>query len=55
MGPLKAYDVGFEAGFKAGWSASGEGYNGEYPDEGVPWPESAGRQAYLQRIGEKES
>lgn len=40
-------------GFKAGWVSSGEGFNGEYPDEGVPWEESAGRAVYDRWI-EKE-
>jgi hypothetical protein len=34
-------------GFKSGWSSSGEGYNGEWPDEGRTWEESVGRQAML--------
>lgn len=36
------------AGFKAGWQASGEGYNGECPDEGVPWEQSAGYAAMVE-------
>ena len=32
-------------GFRAGWEASGEGYNGEYPDGGVAWESSAGHAA----------
>jgi len=32
-------------GFRAGWEASGEGFNGEYPDEGVSWEVSAGHAA----------
>ena len=35
-----------EEGFQAGWWASGEGFNGEYPDEGVPWEASVGKEAY---------
>ena len=35
-----------ELAFEAGWMSSGEGCNGEYPDEGVPWEASAGREAY---------
>lgn len=40
---LRAHD---ESVFRAGWQASGEGYNGEYPDEGVPWDRSAGHEAF---------
>jgi len=34
-------------GFRSGWEASGEGYNGEYPDEGKRWEESAGYRAMI--------
>jgi hypothetical protein len=34
-------------GFKAGWQSSGEGYNGEWPDEGRTWEESVGLEAML--------
>ena len=40
-------EADWERGFRAGWEASGEGYNGEYPDDGVPWDESEGRQAMI--------
>ena len=30
-------------GFRSGWEASGEGCNGEYPDDGKTWAQSAGR------------
>ena len=36
-----------ENAFKAGWQASGEGWNGEYPDEGVPWDKSGGYSEWL--------
>ncbi|QGZ16666.1 hypothetical protein PBI_DEWDROP_18 [Microbacterium phage Dewdrop] len=41
-------------GFRAGWDSSGEGFNGEWPDEGVPWdhPDHAGAQA-MRRAEEK--
>lgn len=32
--------------FKAGWESSGQGYNAEVPDEGIPWEHMAGREAY---------
>ena len=35
-----------EKAFRAGWNASGEGWNGEYPDEGALWEISAGKQEY---------
>lgn len=35
-----------ERAFRAGWEASGEGWNGEFPDEGVKWEESAGYKEY---------
>lgn len=35
-----------EEGFQMAWWSSGEGFNGEYPDEGVPWERSAGKEAY---------
>jgi hypothetical protein len=38
------------SGFVAGWQSSGEGFNGEYPDEGVLWEKSAGRDAMLREI-----
>lgn len=41
--------------FEAAWRASGEGYNGEWPDEGVPWAESAGREAYERWIERGET
>lgn len=34
--------VAWENGARTGWLASGEGFNSEYPDEGVPWKESEG-------------
>lgn len=43
----------WEAGFKAGWMASGEGYNGEYPDEGVEWEQSEGYVAMLWAIAHR--
>lgn len=36
--------------FEAAWWSSGEGFNGEYPDEGVPWESSAGREAYTRWV-----
>jgi hypothetical protein len=44
---LAAASADWVDGFKAGWQASGEGYNGEWPDEGRTWEESAGREAML--------
>lgn len=35
----------FERGFRTGWGASGEGYNGEYPDGGKDWEGSKGQEA----------
>lgn len=43
----------WRAGFRAGWESSGEGYNGEYPDEGVPWLESAGYDRMLSLDGDE--
>ena len=39
----------WRAGFRAGWESSGEGFNGEWPDEGVPWDHEnhAGAQAMV--------
>ena len=39
-------DEAVERAFRAGWEASGEGWNGEHPDEGVKWEESAGYGEY---------
>lgn len=35
-----------ESVFRAAWLSSGEGFNGEYPDEGVAWGASAGYEAF---------
>jgi hypothetical protein len=43
-----------EIGFKAGWMASGEGYNGEWPDEGKDWPTSAGKGAFTEWIDQAD-
>ena len=44
---LEAHDREIaEKAFRAGWNASGEGWNGEYPDEGALWEVSAGKQEY---------
>lgn len=43
------YQRGYEAGFRAAWEISGDGHNGEYPDEGVPWEQSVGHEEYLRR------
>lgn len=32
--------------FKVGWESSGQGYNAEVPDEGIPWEDMVGRSAY---------
>lgn len=37
----------WEEGFRAGWQATGEGFNGEWPDEGIRWEASAGHEAML--------
>lgn len=39
-----------EEAFRAGWESSGEGFNGEYPDEGVSWESSAGHAAYTRWV-----
>jgi hypothetical protein len=39
----------WEQGFEAAWRATGEGHNGECPDEGVSWHNSAGREE-MQRV-----
>jgi hypothetical protein len=46
--------VKVEEVFRAGWEATGEGHNAEWPDEGVPWRESAGYRAYLEWLTKHE-
>ena len=47
---IGAFSSDWIDGFKAGWRSSGEGYNGEYPDEGKTWVMSAGREAMLREM-----
>lgn len=46
---LAAHD---ESVFRSAWLASGEGFNGEYPDEGVPWEKSVGRESFTRWMSE---
>ncbi|QNJ55563.1 hypothetical protein SEA_PHINKY_72 [Microbacterium phage Phinky] len=46
-GYQRGYAAGAEEAFRAAWEASGEGHNGEWPDEGRSWEESEGRKEFL--------